>query len=402
MAATIYRRERRTEDVNIRDHEISVPPELLATMVQRIRDARWLESLPGVGWELGTNDAALRALCRRWVEGFDWRQHEARLNQYRNVLTQIDGTNVHAIDARSPAEDALPIVMLHGWPSTVSEFLAVLDPMTDPSSHGGSAEDAFEVIAVSLPGFGFSGPTAERGWSADRMANAVAELLRGLGIERYGVFGTDAGSYVAASLASIDQERVAGLYLHVGGVLLARAAQHDPELSQDPTEAEQRAFQALAAYDTIDGAYAQLNLTKPHSLAYALGDSPIGQAAWILEKFHEWTDPNAGDGVAGAVSLDDLLAIITTYWVTGTAGSAARFYAETALAMSRDGLPTVRVPMGCGAFPGDIVVPSRRWAQRRYPSLVHWTDMPKGGHFSALEVPDLLVEDLRTFFRPLR
>jgi pimeloyl-ACP methyl ester carboxylesterase len=401
MVASSYRRAR-PRSSSVSAYEIAIPDALLNDMRERIRNTRWLNALPGAGWDFGTSDDALRALCERWLNEFDWRAHEAKLNSYPNVMADFDGATIHAIDARSADSGSLPLVMFHGWPSTVSEFLPVVDALTGPAANGASTDDAFDVIAVSLPGFGFSGPTRDRNWDAGRMASAVSELLTELGVDRYGIFGTDAGVYVASALASIDESRAVGLYLHVGGVLLGRAARLDPELNQDPTDAEQEALRAVAQYDAVGGAYALLNATKPHSLAYALGDSPVGQAAWILEKFHEWTDHNGSDGVAGAVPIDDLLAIITTYWVTGTAGSSARFYADTGASIARSGLPSVNVPTGCGAFPGDVVMPSRRWAQRRYPSLVHWTEMPRGGHFSALEVPDLLVADLRTFFRPLR
>jgi pimeloyl-ACP methyl ester carboxylesterase len=231
------------------------------------------------------------------------------------------------------------------------------------------------------------------------MAGAIAALVHALGIHRYGVFGTDAGAYVATALAAIDETAVAGMHLHVGGVRITAEARGDPEATRDLTDSERKALDDLSIYERRESAYAALNSTKPHTLAYALTDSPLGQAAWILEKFQSWTE---GDDVYRSVALDDIITIVTTYWVTATAASAARFYAETAIELAQSGLPTVRVPTGCAAFPGDIVTPSRRWAARAYPNIVHWTDMPRGGHFSALEVPELLTDDLRSFFRSRR
>ena len=395
----------RIESRDVRPFRVAVPDEVLADLRSRILAARWPDGLEGVGWALGTDDDTLRAVCRYWADGFDWRGHEAWLNRHPNVLADIDGSTVHAIDARSRVPGSLPLVLLHGWPSTVSEFRHVVEPLVDPVAHGGRAEDAFDVVVVSLPGFGFGGPTRSRGWDADRMARAIAVLVRRLGIARYGVFGTDAGAYVATALAAHDADAVAGLHLHLGGVQLARNARADADQIGEFTDHERAALDDLAHYEQTDSAYALANSTKPHTVAYALNDSPVGQAAWILEKFHSWTgasDLAGADAPFGRVSVDDALAIVTTYWITGTSGSAARFYAETLATLARTGLPRVTVPTGCAVFPSDIVTASRRWAERSYPNIVHWTDMARGGHFSALEVPDLLVDDLRSFFRTQR
>lgn len=404
--------------MDLQPFTVAVPEADIADLRARLAHARWPDALTAGSWDYGVDADVLRQVCEHWRNRFDWRAHEAWLNAHPQVIAEVDGSPVHALHARSAHTGALPLVLLHGWPSTVSEFRRVVEPLRDPVGHGGRAGDAFDVVLVSLPGFGFSGPTRSVGWDADRMADAIASLLRAMGIDRFGVFGTDAGAYVATSLAARHAEQVVGLHLHVGGVTLARQARLDPELATHPTDAERRGFAGLADYETRDGAYAFVNGTRPHTVAYALADSPVGQAAWILEKFHTWTEPlhtrDGADGAVdrsahtaeapfGAVSIDDALAIVTTYWFTGTAASSARFYRDAAATMQRDGgPPRVEVPTGCAAFPGDIVCPSRRWAERTYPNIVHWTDMPRGGHFSALEVPDLLVDDLRAFFGPLR
>lgn len=389
---------------NLRPFKVEVPDAVLADLRARLTNARFPDVFPGTDWQLGTDDAVLRLARERWLGGFDWRAQEAALNAQPHVLADFDGATVHAIHARSTVPRSLPLVLLHGWPSTVSEFRHVIAPLVDPAAHGGAAADAFDVIAVSLPGFGFGGPTRSPGWDAQRMAEAIAVVVRELGVGRYGVFGTDAGAYVASALASIDEGAVAGMHLHIGGVRIAGQARADESAMSDLTDVERKALEDLSDYERRDSGYALINGTKPHTIGYALTDSPLGQAAWIMEKFRTWSD-RSGDLAGthfGAIALDDILTIVTTYWVTGTAGSAARFYAETGASLARAGLPVVRVPTGCAAFPGDIVTPSRRWAERAYPNIVHWTDMPRGGHFSALEVPQLLIDDLRTFFRPLR
>jgi pimeloyl-ACP methyl ester carboxylesterase len=236
------------------------------------------------------------------------------------------------------------------------------------------------------------------------MAEAVSSVITALGIERFGVFGTDAGAYVATSLASFDAARVVGLHLQLGGVSITQKARAALTGHDDLTDAERQALADLEHYEKVDSGYALLNGTKPLTLAFALTDSPVGQAAWILEKFHSWTgaDGDGGSPPFGAVAVDDALAIVSTYWFTRTAGSAARFYADAGATLARDGLPRVEKPTGCAVFPSDIVRPSRRWAERSYPNIVRWTEMPAGGHFGALEVPGLLAADLRAFFGQLR
>lgn len=390
---------------SIRPFRVEVPDAALRELHDRLDRARWPELPGGIGWSFGTDAEVMRGVCRHWRHEFDWRTHEAWLNAEESYRADVDGTGMHVVVAESAHPNAMPLVLLHGWPSTVHEFRRVVDALVDPCAHGGNEHDAFDVVLVSLPGFGFSGPTGTPDWDADRMARAIATVMAALGRPRYGVFGTDAGAYVAASLAAFDPDHVAGMHLHLGGVGLGRQARLDPSLASQPTADEQRAFEALDRYERTDSAYASLNMTKPYTLAYALGDSPIGQAAWILEKFHTWTDTAGFDPVTepfGAVSVDDALAIVSTYWFSGTAGSAAQFYAATAAALATRGQPRVEVPTACAVFPGDIVAASRRWAERTYPNIVHWRDMPSGGHFSALEVPDLLIEDWRSFFGTVR
>lgn len=389
----------------LRSSPIAVSESDLGELRQRLRSARWPEPLPGAGWSFGMDRDALAAVVERWRDGFDWPAHEAWLNQHPAYAYEVDGERLHVIHAQSPEADALPLVMLHGWPSAVSEFRHVVAPLIDPAAHGGSAADAFDVVLVSLPGFGWSGPTRTMGWDADRMARTINAAMAALGIDRYGVFGTDAGAYVATSLAAFCADNVAGLHLQLGGVAMTQRARAALAATGDElTDQERQALADLARYETRDSGYAFLNGTKPLTLSYALTDSPIGQAAWILEKFHTWTgaDDSATHAPFGAISVDDALAIVSTYWFTRTAGSAARFYADAGATLARDGLPRVERPTACAVFPSDIVRPSRRWAEHAYPNIVRWTEMARGGHFGALEAPDLLVDDLRAFFHTLR
>jgi len=380
---------------------VEIPDAVLVDLRDRLQRTRWPDALPATGWEYGTDLDTMRHVVAYWADRFDWSAQERELNSYPQYLADIDGTPVHLLHAPSPEPNALPLVLLHGWPSTVSEFRRVISPLIEPVAHGGQAGDAFDLIIPSLPGFGFGGPTTDAGWDADRMARAIGELMARLGIDRYGVFGTDAGAYVAACLGVVESRSVVGVHLQLGGVRITALARADEQAMADLDDIERQALDDLDRYQGDAGAYAALNTTRPQTLAYALTDSPVGQAAWIIEKFHEWTEDVEGAGPFGTISIDDVLTIVTTYWVTRTAGSAARFYAETARSLASSA-PILTVPTGCAVFPGDIVRPSRRWAARVHPNIVHWTEMSHGGHFGALEAPDLLAGDLRAFFRPLR
>lgn len=390
--------------MRVSPYRIDVPQAALDDLRRRLDATRWPDHLDGWGWEFGTDYRSLRAAVDRWTGGYDWRGHEATLNRYPQVLGEAGGARVHAINARSREANAFPIVLIHGWPSCVSEFVKVIDPLIDPVAHGGEATDAFDVLAVSLPGFGFSGPTPSRGWHGPRMAALIVELCQALGFERYGVYGGDAGANVAEHIGIIDSGRVAGVHLQLGGVRIAGIARSKPEWIADATDFEREAVAALERYERFDSGYNLLNTTRPHTLSYALHDSPVGQAAWIIEKFNNWTDCDGPEGrdFTRAVDLDDVLNVVSTYWFTGTAASAARFYAETVPVVAAGATPPLTVPTGCALFPGDIVRAPRRWAERIYPNIVHWTDMPRGGHFGCLEEPDLFVADVRSFFRSLR
>ncbi|MCP2361797.1 pimeloyl-ACP methyl ester carboxylesterase [Nonomuraea thailandensis] len=378
-------------DARIRPFRIDIPQAQLDDLHARLAATRWPDELPGVGWSYGVPTSYARTLAEYWRTGFDWRAAEARLNAFPQFTTPIDGQNIHFLHVRSPEPDALPLIITHGWPGSIAEFMNVIGPLTDPAAHGGDRSDAFHVVAPSIPGFGFSGPTTETGWDLERVARAWARLMDRLGYRRYGAQGGDSGSVISPMLGRAAPENVVGV--HVNGALGFPTG--DPAELAELTPAE---LARLDQYQDQDRAgYAIIQATRPQTLAFGLHDSPAGQLAWIVEKFKEWTDP-ARDLPEDAVDRDELLTDVSIYWFTGTAASAARLYKE-----GQKGWGAVAeysaLPHGVAVFPGDGGV--RRIAEREH-HVVHWSEFDRGGHFAAMEAPELLVEDIRAFFRPLR
>ncbi|HEX6445006.1 MAG TPA: epoxide hydrolase [Streptosporangiales bacterium] len=352
------------------------------------RARRRLDELPGVGWDYGAPVGYVRELAEHWRTGYDWRAHEAELNEYPQFTTTIDGANVHFLHVRSPEPDAVPLVLTHGWPGSVVEFLDVIGPLADPRAHGGDPADAFHVVVPSIPGYGFSGPTTDRGWNVDRIASAWAELMSRLGYERFGAQGGDWGSGVSRALGVAFPERLLGVHLNMLTV----------NVPDDPgplTDEERRRLDRRDRFRTEGLGYAAIQSTKPQTLAYALTDSPVGQLAWIAEKFVAWTDP------ATRVDRDRLLTNVSIYWHTATAGSAARLYYEAARSGQWGRQPRLTVPTGVAVFPEEIAPAIRRFAEPDN-HIVHWSEFDRGGHFAAMEQPDALVADVRAFFGGLR
>lgn len=374
---------------------VAVEQRELDELSARLRATRWPEDVPGSGWDYGTDLSYLQDLCRYWADGFDWRRAEFRLNEHPNWLTEIDGERLHYLHAPSPHPGAVPLLLTHGWPGSIVEFLHVLGPLTDPPAHGGDAADAFSVVCPSLPGYAWSGPTRSRGWDVRRVARALAELMAELGYDRYGAQGGDWGAIATAHLGALYAEHLLGIHLNMANA--ARPAGFDDEVL---TEQERADLDDMRRFRRQETGYSAIQGTKPQTLAYGLTDSPAGLAGWIVEKFRTWSDCD-GD-LESVFDRDDLLANLTTYWVTRTAGSAARLYYET----SRSGLPAmpaerVEVPTAVARFPHEIFRPPRAWVEAAF-DLRSWTPMPRGGHFAALEQPELLVADVRAFFRELR
>ena len=304
------------------------------------------------------------------------------------------GQHVHFIHQRSPEPDALPLVITHGWPGSIVEFVDVIGPLTDPRAHGGDPADAFHVIAPSIPGYAFSGPTTERGWSARKVAEAWAELMAGLGYDRYGAQGGDWGAIITTHLGLVDPAHLVGIHLNM--VIAGGPPEGD---TGELTETELQGLADMGKYFETDSGYMQIQSTKPQTLGYALEDSPAGLAAWIVEKFRSWSDCN-GD-VESAFTRDQLLTNIMLYWLTGTAHSSARLYYENRVADGWSTKEKVQVPTGAAIYPREIIRPPRRWAEANY-NITHWQEQPRGGHFAAMEQPGLYVDDVRAFFRTVR
>ncbi|HEX4018744.1 MAG TPA: epoxide hydrolase [Frankiaceae bacterium] len=374
---------------------IAVPDFELEDLHRRIAMARWPDQIPGAEWVYGADLATVKDLANYWMNGYDWRAAEQELNRYPQFTTTLDGQRIHFIHARSPHPGALPLMLTHGWPGSVSEFTKLIGPLIDPLSFGASAADAFDVVVPSLPGYGFSGPTTERGWDVRRTAAAWASLMAGLGYERYGIQGGDWGSMVTRHQGALDPAHVVGMHVNMVVGMPPGAADDLSDIS--PHEARQMA--RGEEYMKSGQGYVAIQSSKPQTLAFSLVDSPVGLLAWITEKFWAWTDHTGR--FEDAVSRDELLTDVSIYWFTSTGGSSARMYYESMASMAVIAPPTKEVPLGVASFPAEILMGRRRWME---PSndVRHWNEFDRGGHFAALEQPDLLLGDIREFFRALR
>jgi pimeloyl-ACP methyl ester carboxylesterase len=377
-------------DTDMQSFRINVPQADVDDLRDRLARTRWPDQLAGVGWDYGIPLDYVRGLAEYWRTGYDWRRHERRLNEFPQFTTTIDGQRVHFLHVRSPEPGAVPLIMTHGWPGSVVEFVNVIGPLTDPGSHGGDPADAFHLVVPSIPGYGFSGATHEPGWNVHRIALAWAELMTRLGYERYGAQGGDWGSSISRELGIIAPEHVIGVHLNM---LLPQGPLDQPDL----TDVEKARLERMQRFRASGSGYGAIQSTRPQTLAYALTDSPAGQLAWITEKFGEWTD---GDLPDDAVDRDQLLTNVSVYWFTATAGSSARLYFESAHSRGWAPAPS-STPTGVAVFPYEIAPAIRRFAEQSN-AIVHWTEFDRGGHFAAMEEPDLLVTDVRQFFRLVR
>jgi epoxide hydrolase len=377
---------------------IDVPDADLDDLRERLRRTRWPEKEPVGDWSQGVPLAYLRELCRYWADDYDWRATEARLNGLPQFRTEIDGLGIHLLHVRSPHPGAVPLVITHGWPGSVVEFLDVIGPLTDPPAHGGAAADAFHVVCPSLPGYGFSDKPARPGWGVERIAAAWARLMRRLGYDRYGAQGGDWGTSISASLAQQDPDHVIGIHL------TPPLAPADPATLDDLTERERAALASLEHSAEWDSGYSREHATRPQTIGYALVDSPAALCAWVVEKFWSWADHD-GD-LEHALTRDQLLDNLMLYWLPRTGASSARLYWESIRQVnewiSGPLADTVTVPTGCSIFPRELQRPSRRWAERRFTDIRHWNELERGGHFAAFEQPALFVDEVRAFFRLVR
>lgn len=377
---------------------IEIPPRTLDDLRDRLARTRFRAELPGEAseeWESGTPQPWLRELVEYWLHGYDWRRTEAELNAMPQVVGEFAGLRVHAFEVRSRHPGARPLLLCHGWPGSVVEFLDCLPALTDPTAHGGSAEDAFHVVLPSLPGFGLSGPTARRGVDVPSIADAFAGLMDALGYDRFLAQGGDWGGFVVRQLGLAYPERLSGVHTNFPWAV------PPPGLADPLAEATAAEREALAYNERVYGAdqgYYLLQATRPHTVGPALEDSPAGLAAWLLEKFHTWSDTREGP----PFTRDRLLDNTMLYWLTGTATSAARLYADGERYGSDPGVwgPRVEVPTGVAVYPYEKTRAPRRWSERQW-NVVHWAEPARGGHFAAFEQPELFTRDVRAFARTL-
>jgi pimeloyl-ACP methyl ester carboxylesterase len=370
---------------------IAASEQALDDLKRRLRATRWPEREVVSDWSQGTPLAYVQEVCAYWAEKYDWRQRETLLNRFPQFRTKIDGLGIHFVHARSPHANALPLILTHGWPGSIVEFQKVLGPLTDPPSHGGDARDAFHVVCPSLPGYGFSDKPTAAGWNVDRIGRAHAALMARLGYGRYVAQGGDWGAMVTTATGLQDREHCAAIHLNMV------IASPDPATMSDLTEREKSALAGMQHYGEWDSGYSKEQSTRPQTVGYGLTDSPAGQAAWILEKFWAWTDSDGHP--ENVLTRDELIDNLMLYWLPANAASSARLYWES---FRMPNLAEVPIPTGASIFPKEIFRASKRWAEKRFTNLIHWNELPKGGHFAAFEQPELFVGEVRTCFRKLR
>jgi pimeloyl-ACP methyl ester carboxylesterase len=363
----------------------------LEDLRRRLQATRWPERETVDDWSQGIPLAYVQEVCAYWAEKYDWRAREALLNELPQFRTEIDGCGIHFVHARSPHENALPLVISHGWPGSFVEFHKVIGPLTDPTAYGGDAADAFHVVCPSLPGYGYSDKPTGSGWNVARIADAWGQLMRRLGYDRYLAQGGDWGAIVTTAIGIRDPQHCAAIHLNMP------IAPPDPDTLNDLTEREQSALAAIQYYQDWDSGYSKQQSTRPQTVGYGLVDSPAGLAAWILEKFWSWTDRDGHP--EDAYTRDELLDNVMLFWLPGTGASSARLYWES---FNTPPMDPVQVPVGCSIYPNEIFRASKRWAEKRFGSLLHWNELDKGGHFAAFEQPEIFVDEVRTCFRSLR
>jgi pimeloyl-ACP methyl ester carboxylesterase len=376
-------------DAPVRPFTIAIPDADLADLRNRLHSTRWGDAEVVDDWSQGIPFAYVREVAEYWADTYDWPSREALLNRFDQYLTEIDGLDVHFVHIRSPHDDALPLILSHGWPGSIVEFHKVFEPLTNPTAFGGDAADAFHVVAPSLPGFGFSGRPTTTGWGVERIGAAFAALMARLGYDRYVAQGGDWGSAITSVIGATDPDHCAMIE-----ITLAMSAR---PTSEPTTPAQLHAVERIQYYMQWDSGYSTQQRTRPQTVGYGLTDSPVGQLAWILEKFWAWTDCDGHP--ENVLTRDELLDNVMLYWLTRTATSSARIYWES---FGRGSRTTVTVPAGFAVYPKEIVPPVREWVGELYPNVVHWREYDKGGHFAAFEVPETFVGDLRECFRLAR
>jgi pimeloyl-ACP methyl ester carboxylesterase len=371
---------------------LAIPQAALDDLRRRLAQTRWPEKETVDDWTQGSPLERVKSLCAHWQEGYDWRRCEARLNALGQFKTRIDDLDIHFLHVRSKHPEAMPLLMTHGWPGSVIEFMKVIGPLTDPTAHGGRAEDAFHVIAPSLPGYGFSGKPTTTGWGVPHIAMAWIQLMERLGYGRWVAQGGDWGSAVTTVIGVIRPPACAAIHVNMPIGMFP-----DPEERANPTEQEKAYLAGLAYYQDKDSGYSKQQATRPQSVGYGLVDSPAGQAAWIYEKLWAWTD-NKG-APEDVFTQDEMLDNIMLYWLPANGASSARLYWES---FATIGQIKLDMPLGVSIYPKEIFRASRRWADKVASNIIHWNELDRGGHFAAWEQPELFVGEVRTCFRQVR
>ena len=383
--------------MKVRPFTIAVENSVLDDLRQRLADTRWPDEIPNTGWDYGSNLTYIKELVDYWRTDFDWRAQEAKLNAFNHFKSEVDGLDIHFIHEKGKGPNPIPLIITHGWPSCFFEMTKIIPLLADPASHGGDAADSFDVVAPSLPGFGFSDHAQDRGMEIQRVAGMWNKLMsQNLGYPKFGAQGGDIGSGVTARLGFAHSDTLYGIHL----TSITRPTPYLGPGSKPITDAEQALITQRDKWFQDEGGYNHIQGTKPQTLAYGLNDSPVGLAAWIVEKYRTWSD--CGGDVEKSYTKDELLTIVTIYWVTQTISSSTRMYFENQKnlwAMDKD--QKVAAPAGMAMFPQEISKPPREWGERSY-DVRRWTEMTKGGHFAALEEPQLLAEEVRAFFREFR
>ncbi len=383
--------------MDVRPFTIAVEDSVLEDLRQRLAGTRWPDEIPNSGWDYGSNLDYIKELVEYWRTGFDWRAQEAKLNEFNHFKSEVDGLDIHFIHEKGKGPNPIPLVITHGWPSCFFEMTKIIPLLADPASHGGDAVDSFDVVAPSLPGFGFSGHAKDRGMEVQRVAGMWNKLMtQNLGYPRFAAQGGDIGSGVTARLGFAHSENMYGIHL----TSITRPTPYLGEGSRPVSEEEQALITQRDKWFDDEGGYNHIQGTKPQTLAYGLNDSPAGLASWIVEKYRTWSD--CGGDVEKSYTKDELLTIVTIYWVTQTISSSTRMYFENQKnlwVMDKD--QKVPAPAGMAMFPQEISKPPREWGERSY-DVRRWTEMTQGGHFAALEEPQLLAEEVRAFFRDFR
>ena len=383
--------------MEVRPFTIAVENSVLDDLRQRLADTRWPDEIPNTGWDYGSNLTYIKELVDYWRTDFDWRAQEAKLNAFNHFKSEVDGLDIHFIHEKGKGPNPIPLIITHGWPSCFFEMTKIIPLLADPASHRGDAADSFDVVAPSLPGFGFSGHAQDRGMEVQRVAGMWNKLMtQNLGYPKFGAQGGDIGSGVTARLGFAHSDTLYGIHL----TSITRPTPYLGPGSKPVTDAEQALITQRDKWFQDEGGYNHIQGTKPQTLAYGLNDSPVGLAAWIVEKYRTWSD--CGGDVEKSYTKDELLTIVTIYWVTQTISSSTRMYFENQKhlwTMEKD--QKVPTPAGMAMFPQEISKPPREWGERSY-DVRRWTEMANGGHFAALEEPQLLAEEVRAFFRDFR